>query len=401
MATIGEDHIAALGTAPLSTEPYLSADYFGRERERIFRRTWLYAARVEEFARPGDFQVRAYEAAGASVLLVRGKDDRIRAFHNVCSHRHARLVGEPRGNARQFVCPYHGWGYALNGDLKLVPDAKSFYDLDLATCALAPVHVDVWRGFVFLCFADEPEQTLAEFLQPIGEKLADHGFEGCTAHVALSAEIDVNWKAMLDNFQETYHLGFIHDRSVGDRAVAPGNPFGHPISFEFFGPHRYMSIWGNPEHRPATVEAMAGRFGGVSGAGAAQQTDHYRRIRPANWQLDVHGIFPNLLIEVAPTFFYTMEISPLAVDRSRWTARMFLPPATTAGQRFSQEYNVAAFRDTVAEDVSVLKSLQAAMASRARSQIRFQKHEALCRHSYVAIDAAVRQPAAVAAGSTR
>lgn len=397
MAFITKDAVAHLGTDALSTEPYISEDYFRQEQERIFRKVWLYAGRVEEFPNAGDFQVKQFDAAGASVLLVRGKDGEIRAFHNICSHRQARLVWEERGNAPRFSCRYHGWGFDLAGQLKNIPDGGSFFDLDLPSCALAKVHVDIWRGFIFVNFAEAPESSLADYMAPIAAKLADHPLENCTSHVALSAEVDVNWKAMLDNFQETYHLGFIHAHTVGDRAVAEGNPFGHPLTFEFFGSHRYMSIWGNPGHKPAPIESLAGRFGGVSGAGAAQQTDHYRAIRPPNWQLDVHGIFPNLLIEVSPTFFYTIEVNPISVSRTRWIARMYLPKAANAGQRFSQEYNIAAFRDTVAEDIAVLRTLQGSMQSRAKPTIHFQSHEALCRHAYVEIDRYVTGPMAEAA----
>ena len=89
----------------------------------------------------------------------------------------------------------------------------------------------------------------------------------------------------------------------------------------------------------------------------------YRAIRDPNWQLDVHGIFPNLLLEVAPTFFYAIELIPISPTRTRWISHHYLPKAENPCQRFSQEYNVAAFRDTVAEDLAVLGTLQASMMS--------------------------------------
>ena len=97
--------------------------------------------------------------------------------------------------------------------------------------SLTPIHVDTWNGFVFVNFSTEPEQSLSEYLAPIAAKLNEHSFADRPSCVVLTAEIDVNWKAMLDNFQETYHLSFIHRFSVGDRAVAPANPFGTRSTF--------------------------------------------------------------------------------------------------------------------------------------------------------------------------
>jgi phenylpropionate dioxygenase-like ring-hydroxylating dioxygenase large terminal subunit len=382
MAFVSKAEMSRMGTEPVSTTPYISPHYFALERERIFRRVWLFALRVEEMPDPGDFVVKKFDICGAELLLVRGRDGEVRAFHNVCSHRQARLVWEDRGHQTGFTCRYHGWGYGPAGQLRSVPDADSFFDLDMKTLGLTPVHLDTWNGFIFVNFSARPEQTLAEYLAPIAGKLNEHAFTGCRSCVVLTAEAEVNWKAMLDNFQETYHLGFIHGYSVGDRAVAPDNPYGHPLDFQFFGPHHYMSIWGNPGHKAAPVETLAGNFGGVSGAGAAQQTERYRQIRHPNWQLDVHGIFPNTLIEVAPTFFYVIELMPLTPTRTRWVSHHYLPQARNPCQRFSQEYNMAAFRDTVAEDFAVLGTLQAAMQSGARSTLNFQSHEVLCRHSY-------------------
>jgi glycine betaine catabolism A len=382
VAYVAKTAVAHLGTDPVSKTPYISPEHFNLERDKIFRRVWLFAARVEELVKAGDFLTKSIDICGTSVLLVKDKDDRIRAFNNVCSHRLARLVFDERGTTPSFTCKYHGWNYGLDGRLRSVPDAANFYDLDHDRCRLTSIPVEIWSGFIFIHLGPEPRESLLDYLGPVTSKLSEHNFTNCTSYVVASAEVGVNWKAMLDNFQETYHLAFVHRFSVGDRAVAAANPMGHPLSFEFFGAHRFMGIWGNPDHKPAKVESIAGKYGGVSGAGATQQTERYKKIRERNWQLDVFGIFPNLLIEVAPTFFYTIELMPVSFNRTRWLTRMYLPKAETAGQRVSQEYHFAAYRDTVAEDLSVLSSLQASMVSSAKDSIHFQANEALCRHSY-------------------
>lgn len=88
---------AGLGTAPIPAAPYYRPEYAELEREAIFRRTWLQIAHVCELPRAGSFIVRPIEAANASILITRGKDEKLRAFHNVCTHRGTELVAEVSG----------------------------------------------------------------------------------------------------------------------------------------------------------------------------------------------------------------------------------------------------------------------------------------------------------------
>src|SRR5688500_12305432 len=105
------ERFAFLGTGPVPVEPYVSAEYFELERERIFRREWLNVALERELPNPGDFVVRELEVCNTSIIVVRGEDRRIRAFHNICSHRGNRLVFAARGSSAALTCRYHGWSY--------------------------------------------------------------------------------------------------------------------------------------------------------------------------------------------------------------------------------------------------------------------------------------------------
>ncbi len=231
---------------------------------------------------------------------------------------------------------------------------------------------------------------------PASTRVCLYPFHEWTSFYQIEATIPVNWKCIIDNFQETYHLAFVHSISVGDRSVGPGNPFGHPVSFELHGPHRMMGIWGNLQHKPAPVELFAISNGGVISQGA---TDPAKRdtSRHPNWQMEVHGIFPNVLIDVTPSFFLTHEVMPLSVDSTKWTTCVYFPPAQTAGQRLSQEYSVAAYRDTAVEDVAILSTQQQAMRSGAKQVFHFQDNEVLCRHLANSVDRYVRGPAVASA----
>src|SRR5689334_10165031 len=120
---------AGLSTGPVSVEPYRSQEFFELERERVFKRAWLYVGRVEHLPEVNSYFVKDIEICKASVLVARGKEDRIRAFHNVCSHRGNLIVNHACGKAERLVCRYHNWAYRTDGgELIGVPDQKHFFD---------------------------------------------------------------------------------------------------------------------------------------------------------------------------------------------------------------------------------------------------------------------------------
>jgi phenylpropionate dioxygenase-like ring-hydroxylating dioxygenase large terminal subunit len=109
--------------------------------------------------------------------------------------------------------------------------------------------------------------------------------------------------------------------------------------------------------------------------------------------MDVHGIFPNVLIDVTPSFFLTHEVMPISASRTQWTTCVYFPPAKNAAQRASQEYSVAAYRDTAAEDLAILSTQQQGMLSGAKKVFHFQANEVLCRHLAANVDRYVKHDA--------
>jgi phenylpropionate dioxygenase-like ring-hydroxylating dioxygenase large terminal subunit len=108
-----------LGTGPVPIEPYISRAYFEREKALIFRKVWLNVGRVEQIPKPGDYLVKELAVCNTSVLIVRGKDGVVRAFHNMCTHRGNKLAPEASGNcAGLFTCKFHGWAFGLDGSLR-------------------------------------------------------------------------------------------------------------------------------------------------------------------------------------------------------------------------------------------------------------------------------------------
>src|SRR5580658_5274651 len=147
------EHYPDLGTAPVSYEDSISPEFYDLEREAIFKRTWLNVGRVEQLPRNGSYFTREIAAAGTSVVIIRGTDGEVHAFHNICRHRGNKLVWndypaeETSGTCRQFTCKYHGWRYSTQGELTFVQQESEFFDLDREDYGLAAVHVETWQGF--------------------------------------------------------------------------------------------------------------------------------------------------------------------------------------------------------------------------------------------------------------
>src|SRR3954464_6331939 len=150
-----------LNTEPVSYEDSIAPEHYEKERDAIFRRTWLNVGRVEQLPRNGSYFTRELDAARTSVLIVKDMKGEVRAFQNMCRHRGNKLVWndypreETAGVCRQFTCKYHGWRYDLEGQLTFVQQEQEFFDLDKADFGLVAVNVDVWEGFIFVNFDPE------------------------------------------------------------------------------------------------------------------------------------------------------------------------------------------------------------------------------------------------------
>ena len=191
-----------LGTAPLSLH-YFTPEYFQLEKERVFKKCWLMIGRAVETPNVGDYRVVEIEVADTSLIVTHGTDGKIRAFHNMCSHRSNRVAYEEKGNTKTFKCRFHAWTYGLDGELIHLPEPDLFPNFDKCDHGLTAVACDVWEGFVFINLDPEPEETLEEYL---GEEIwgqFDNFFDQYVEIGSLRVDVKTNWKICLDAFVET------------------------------------------------------------------------------------------------------------------------------------------------------------------------------------------------------
>jgi glycine betaine catabolism A len=376
-----------LGTGPIDVGPYRDPEFYEREKEAIFRRSWMVAGRVSEIPEPGDFLVRDVPTFDISLIFVRGPDGKVRGFHNACRHRGNHVCLQKSGNCRGFTCKFHGWTYNLEGELVGVPDEKSFFDLDKSTRGLVPVPTDIWEGFIFFNLDPTPEQTLSQYLGGFGDALAGFPFEEGVSRFQFSGEIKANWKSVIDSFCEIYHVPFLHKLSISETLAGPDNPHGHLLDIRTYGPHRTATITGNKDYRPKPVQGIAYGFaqGAAITGGQGERAELPPGVNPTNsdnWGLDVNIMFPNLLPVIGPGMYFTHQMWPLAADRTIWEMTAYLAPAKSAADRFVQEYFMVELRDTVLEDMNTVERAQSAINAGVINEFVYQDHEVALRYHY-------------------
>jgi phenylpropionate dioxygenase-like ring-hydroxylating dioxygenase large terminal subunit len=204
-----------LGSLPITGERYSSREFAELEWEKLWTKVWLVAGRVDQVRKPGDYVT--VQIGRESILISRGDDDRIRAFYNVCQHRGNRLVHAEVGSLAtgQFQCAYHGWRFASNGELNWVYCEEDFpQGTPCGKRNLAEIPCDTWGGFVWINMDESCTQSLREYLSPVAEHLDGYEMETMKRTHWVTLEGDFNWKCIQDNFNESYHLPYVHPQTL-------------------------------------------------------------------------------------------------------------------------------------------------------------------------------------------
>lgn len=323
---------------------YHSPEIFELERERIFHEGWYCIAREEDVARPGDFLTA--EVIDESVLLVRGREGRLRAFHNVCRHRGSQLC-EGSGSFGSLIhCPYHAWGYSLEGRLVATPHVSEEEGLDRDCYGLLTVCLETWEGFVFVAFGSPPpldEYLAAEHDAPLAYDR--YGVGDLRVGARFVYEVRANWKIIIDNFNECLHCPRVHPELV--RIV--------------------------PLYRQGKVEEDDGHWGTLFAEGASSfATDGVSGLPtlPGLTEDDCrryfgYTLFPNLMVSLLPDAVSATRLTPRAPDHTTVVSEYLFRPETIAAPGFDPS-RIAEFGDLVSrQDWTVCEGVQRGIRSRA------------------------------------
>jgi phenylpropionate dioxygenase-like ring-hydroxylating dioxygenase large terminal subunit len=237
-----------LPTDDIPFERYTSQQWFDLEMERVWKKTWQMACRLEHIPEPGDYYV--YEIGLYSILVVRTATG-IKGYYNSCLHRGTKLKASSAAGytGNKLQCPYHGWTWNLDGELQTVPCAWEFEHLDYAANRLPEVLVDTWAGFVFINM-DENAGPLMDYLEVLPEHMS-HWWPYDDWYVAshVEKELSCNWKTAQEAFMEAYHTPVTHPELT--RVVGDWN-----MQHDIYGPHTSRDLCAMAVSSPSLPEPI-------------------------------------------------------------------------------------------------------------------------------------------------
>mgnify|MGYP002336239533 CR=1 FL=1 len=376
-----------LGTEPVPVEAYISREWFEKERDKVFMRSWLCVGRAENVPKASSYFIRDIAIIRASILVVRDGSGKIQAYHNVCKHRGNKLVQCPAGKASSFTCGFHGWVYDQHGRLVDVPDEKLFFDLDKQKLGLTPIATDIWNGFIFISL--QPLRSLAEEVAELSPLVEGYDF-AIPVVGSYCAEVKGNWKVFLDAFQESYHVVALHQTTVAGTFSSKKNPYSHLTSARLLGRNRSISVYANAEHRMRPSEKLAFDLGVASTytPDVTAERTPLPGLNPeqdSDWAFDINIAFPNMELLMGVGWYAQMLFWPTAEDHTHYEVRIYMQAPRDAGDAISQEFNRAMLYDVLLEDLYTIENTQSVLGSGATTHLHFSDHEIACRHNHEVI----------------
>jgi phenylpropionate dioxygenase-like ring-hydroxylating dioxygenase large terminal subunit len=380
-----------LGSDPIPIDGYVTQEQFEKERDRIFRRVWLMVGRAEELPARGDYKIKRLDFAKTSIILFRGRDNEVRAFHNICSHRGNKVLAETgnetfgRSPASTMFCKFHGWVYDGAGKLINVPgEAKFGGCFDKADHGLASVHVGLWEGFIFINLASEPAQTLQESMLQIGEHLGGYPFHDMPHTHHYSLELDCNWKVAIDAFSEAYHVGVLHGRTL------PGSFTGALERVQLMGDHRTSANHIDLATSSFTpLQEVSNSLAGVSLMAEKSTTMLPSTVNPDrsnDFGFEMSPLFPNTIIHITDGIWFTHEFWPLSRNRTLWQAKYHLRAPATNSELWAADHAQIITRNVWLEDGGTMEATQSAIESGAKTAFVLHDDEILIRHNFKVIE---------------
>lgn len=321
-------------TARLDREHYNGLATMAREWSEMWQKTWLLAGLEQDVEEAGDFLT--FDIGTESILVTRTFTGELRAHYNVCQHRGNRLQMLSLGSvAGRHTCPYHGWSYDLEGRLVNVPDQERFGGrVDCATRSLKSVQVQAWAGMVWINM-DPHAPPLEAFLGSIMAEIEPYHIDHMVLARDQTCALDANWKTVIDNFSEVYHVDFIHAQHASFVNCRDAHvdlyPFGH-TAFRVEGyvlSPRYPVPEVPPEVLVGALEGLGldpasfvGRVPDVRRAAQKRKRElgvevglDYTDLSDAQlsdiWQ---YNLFPNIIMTIKPEEVWIMRPRPHPTD---------------------------------------------------------------------------------------
>ncbi len=355
------------GPSTMSRDPYGDPVRFELERERVLGTSWLLAGRSAQVPSAGDWIT--FEGHGETVVITRQADDSLAAFHNVCRHRGTTIVTEHKGcGARRFTCPYHGWVYDTAGKLVGVPEREDFAAEHLDGARAPAVAVDEWGGWVWINLAGpDTAPSLQEWIGP--EIMADLGrfrMEDMILHDVIEFDVPVSYKAIVDGFNEVYHVTQLHH--VG----AEASKTFRQTSFHIIDKN-YMCFVPRTDRLDALAETW----------------DHHQHA------ICHYVVFPNTVFNCNPPHIQVFNPIPIDVDRTRFLCWELIYPGDPADPEYASYLSKTmahweVLKDVVGEDIAIYDQLARTKRSSGYTSHILSARECKIAHYHETMDRLIR-----------
>ena len=327
----------------LSPACYSDAGILELEKEYIFQANWIGLGRADQWPSSGDYS--SLEIIGIPIIVLRDNKNKLRAFANSCRHRGAKLL-DGDGTCQVIRCPFHRWTYALNGRLLTAPKIKNGDGFDYNQYGLIEILIKERFGFAFLNF-DGSAKDIDDYLQDFEQLHAPWSFDELVSYKRHQFEVNCNWKAFLDVFNEYYHLPYVHPDSINNIYLAP-------------------------EPSEQVGGDFASQFGATEGTGALLESTQQYTL-PKIKSLDertANGaryswVFPNMTFAAGAESVWIYEAYPITAQRSHIVLTLCFPESTTHTQdfEFRANYYFKRLLAAIDEDIDALENQQAGLNS--------------------------------------
>jgi len=334
----------AQGSA-LPNAAYTDSAFFKLEQNSLFKNTWVFAAYAHKLPNVGD--LLPVEVAGQPILLAKSDETVIRAFHNVCRHRGAKLVDEWKSKCRTIVCPNHSWSYSLSGELLARPHffGGDKHDVNPDQCLesnLIEIRCETWNDWVFVNL-DGNAADFSAHIEPLVNKLDGYDLSALNFGTELEFDIHANWKLVIENFIEPYHVFSCHPWLNSFVSMAERSP---PV----FENHILSCGYEFKETDPARGEGLP-YFPNLPS----------EKKRRGDWYV----LFPNFAFEIFPDQLATFVATPSGPDRCKESIGLYFVGDGANSDKYTTARNVVInnWHDLNNEDIGILERMQAGRLS--------------------------------------
>ncbi len=333
----------------LPNECYLNNDYLEFEKEKIFKNNWTMIGVASSVPNPGD--AKPFNLLGIPILIVRNKENEVKVFHNVCSHRGFKLVDQECKLKNVIRCPYHSWSYDFNGKLTVTPHIGGLgkhevEGFDKNNSNLKEIKSNIWMDLIFINinsnakpfedFIKPLEDRWSKFISKKDQKLIRHS----TDNGYFNMTVNSNWKFAIENYCESYHLPWIHPEL-----------------------NKVSNI---SDHYHIEDENL--NFSGQGSNKYSQQFDGNIKFKCfPNWPTELSekseyvSLYPNVMLGIHIDHFYAFWLEPISNNQTKEHFELYyIGDESASSDEFKdiREKNFAFWQEVMNEDVTAIEGMQ-------------------------------------------